>query len=112
MKKGCFGEISSEKSIDFFELSVEMSRGSVFFVALSIPRDNTDVSLFARIFSYSNRIFSVVNSSGKIKSISIGYFIHQTQKWCCQLFSVTSISNATSKVELSINSRVRLNPCF
>lgn len=59
----------SKKSIDFSEFSW-------FFTGLSRSSDNTEVSFPFSIFSYSNRIFSVVNSSGKIKSISIGYFIH------------------------------------
>ena len=51
--------VFSEKSVDFL---VSFSP----FKPSPTPSDKADESLPARIFSYSNRIFSVVKSSGKI----------------------------------------------
>ena len=71
-----WGELTilfSEKSRDFFEVSSFSDR-------VSAPNDRTDVSLPSSILEYAKRIFSVVASSGKIKSISIGYSILRDAK--------------------------------
>ena len=71
-----WGELTilfSEKSRDFFEVSSFSDR-------VSAPNDRTEVSLPSSILEYAKRIFSVVASSGKIKSISIGYSILRDAK--------------------------------
>ena len=62
------------KSKDFFE-------ASSFSGKLFAPKDRTEVSLSDSIFEYAERICSIVISSGKMKSVSIGYYIPTISIW-------------------------------